>query len=196
MKNFDETFAKAVALILKEQEEKKGDDKKKSPASDSQVSNATKMVVWKPGSGGWSEIIRGLKSEASVPYEQAISKSLAGRSSSAMSLMLKLGVEKAATNKNPIAAAEEILAQAVKNKTMSQVYGTPRASGSRLTVPFVMSTKPEDIDEGDGIKARNAAAFIHLTLIGAYNAKMLQISQSIKLSGVDDGDESLIITVT
>ena len=154
------------------------------------------MIRWSPGPGRWSEIIRGLKSEAAIPYEQAISKSLAGKSSSAMSLMLKLGVNKPSTNQNPLVAASEILSQAVKNKTMSQVYGSPRSSGANLIIPFVMSTDPEDIAEGEGIKARNAAAFIHLTLIGAYNAGMLKITKEIKLGSPSDGDENLVITMS
>ena len=188
MKDFEANFARAVSLLLME----KGEGKSKpSPTPENTAKTGADLVKFSPGPGNWSDVIRGLKAEANTPYSEAIKNSLAVKNSN--SLMIKLGVTKKATNRDETVAAAEILSQAVKNQTMSEVYDTPTGKPGKVSIPLKMPTDRESVQDGEGIAPRNIAVFIHLTLVGACNAGLLPIQKPIKVSLPEPGDDEITI---
>lgn len=176
MKSLDSTFAQAVSLLIKEAGQKDEAPVRKSPLS---------MVKWSPGQGRWSEVIKGMKEEANVPYDKAIAASNAIKSSG--TLMARLQVKKASTSSNPPEAAAQIMKQSLGNSAMSQLYGEPKGNPNSVFIPFKISTSKEDAASGEGISVRNATVFVHLTLIGAYNSGFLKIDKPVTLTPTDGG---------
>lgn len=183
MRNFDSNFAEAVALLLKEEDEKKKDMQPKVPGKD--------VIKWSPGPGSWSDVIMGLKSEADIPYDSVVAVSSASKS--AGTLMIRLGINKPSTSSNGAEAAVQILNQAFKNSVMSETYDTPTGTPSSVMVKFKLPTDKESIKNEEGISARNATVYIHLTLIGAYNAGYLNIESGKKIT-LNHSDAGVTIT--
>ena len=207
MKDFDKIFAAAVKSILMEQEgTSKGKPTKVEPPKpkpapapapvpskekDKKIEkkpgekSALEMIKWSPGPGRWSEVITSLKKEVAT-YQEAVQSSAAGKGTGGM-LMAKLGIFKKAEGKNDIESVMQILQQAItKNETMKEAYEKPAfrgVEGDDLRVPIAAGE--EELSD------RNATAYIHLTLIGAYNSKMLVIRNPIQL--VTSGREIRIV---
>lgn len=169
MKKFDETFAQAVSLLLTEETRK----------------SAREKIVWSPGKGSWSGVIKGLAAEADVPYDKVIAASSAA--TAARPLMIRLGVNKASTSEKGPEAAAQILQQAFKNTVLAEMYEPPRGTANSVNVKFKIETDSESVKTGEGISARNATVYIHLTLIGAYNAGFLKLTDKIVLRHSDSG---------
>lgn len=186
MNNFDKAFAEAVKILLEQK------DDKRNPETSTQKS-ATQMIQWNPGKGNWGQIIKGLKEDAEVGYEAAVARSAATAGKS-KALMARLQITKPSSSDNPAEAAAQILYQALQSPTMAAVFDTPSGSKTAVNVPIKLSTKEEDISSGEGISGRNAAAFIHLTLLGAYNAGMLKIKTPIRLGSVKRNDSNIPIS--
>lgn len=188
MNNFDKIFAEAVNILL----EKKKKDGKKDGAPDQQQPSVVEMISWKPGKGNWGQIVKGLKEDAEVGYEAAVARSsaVAGKSKS---LMARLQVSEPSTSSVPVEATAEILVQALKSPIMAQVFELPTTTKTAISIPIKLSTEDEDIRSGEGISARNATAFIHLTLLGAYNAGMLKINKPVRIEHVSKNDTSITI---
>lgn len=167
MKKLDQMFNIAVSQLLKEVDEQ----------TQTRL-NAAEQIIWGPGRGNWSDVIKGLKEDANVSYKTVISKSSAAGSKSVV-LMGKLSVLNKATAKDPLIAAGQILSQAVSSPIMSKLYGAPKVSESAVMVPIKLSMDPEDVRTHEGISGRNATVFIHLTLLGAYNAQMFNPSSKL-----------------
>jgi hypothetical protein len=174
MKIFDKMFAQAVGALLEEKEGSK-------PAADQPARPPAKSVIlWNPGKGSWGAVVKGLKHEADESYDDVIAKSAVSVAKS-QSLMGRLGITKKATSKDPLEAANEVLSQAVASAAMSQLYGTPAITPEQVSVPVVLSMEPDDIASGEGVSGRNATVYIHLTLLGAYNAGKFDIPPGVKL---------------
>lgn len=192
MKNFDKLFAEAVKMLL-EQKEQKSDKQKIAKIKDEKTDDAKSMIEWKAGQGNWSDVIKGLKKE--VTYDEAIQSSAAKFGNL---LMKKLNINEQANDKDdPLEAAHKILNQAIKNKeAMSELYEMPRLSGRKLSIGVKLSMNPEDVASGEGITPRNATVFIHLTLLGAYNAGFMNIKKKIRITTANpDSSEILILSV-
>lgn len=202
MKSFESTFAKAIHLILSEENQndknRTGENKTEKTAMD--------VIIWAAGDrgrGDWSKVVKGLQKEAGATYGQVVKSSLAAPGKARI-LMGKLGVVKPSSSKNPLQACLEILSQAVKNQIMSEAYGAPVITGKSLFVPF-KSIEDEDADEAEGItkagksaKSRNLTVYIHLTLIGAYNARFLSIDPNtpVKFSATSQNARGVTITLS
>ena len=182
MNKFDKMFAEAVQVLL--EKDKEGDKQRPS---------AFAAIEWKPGPGRWNDVIRGLKKDADdLPYEEAISKSSAVGARSA-TLMAKLGVTKKSTKTESLEAAAEVLNQAVMSPAMSQLYGKTRVDKNSLIVPVKLSMNKEEAASGEGITGRNATVFIHLTLLGAYNAGMFLPTQKLKIVTASPSTGAVVI---
>jgi hypothetical protein len=195
MKNFDSMFTKAVKSILIEKTDAKPnsvDDRGTGNKKQVPLDSASKMILWNPGPGRWSDAIRGLKKDADVPYSQVINSSSAVGTRS-KSLMARLNILKPSDSKNDIASANQILLQAFQSPLMSALYATPVVGKNSIVVPIKLSTQDKDIVSGEGVSARNAAVYIHLTLIGAYNAGMLKIQNRLMIENVSKNDTTIVI---
>lgn len=192
MKKFDQLFTEAVKLLLIEKEGDKPKPSPTPPVIDDKRPSATAAIVWNPGSGRWSDVIKGLKQDANVGYEEAISKSAAVGARSTP-LMAKLAIVKKSTQADPLLAAAEILKQAVSSPLMSTLYGDPRVSKELIEIPIKLSMKSEDVNSGEGVSGRNATVFIHLTLIGAYNSKMFTPAAKLKIQTATEETGAVII---
>lgn len=185
MKNFDSIFAKAVKMLVEEKQKPDEPDGKNTPATPTKK-DANSIIVWeKRGGGNWSNVIKGVRSEAEggSSYDDVIKKSLAAPEKSKQ-LMLKLGITSAAKSSEPLGAVAEILIQALKNPVMSESYGTPRVTEKFVFVPFKFDDDDDDEDALTSSEIRNLTAYIHLTLVGAFNARLLSPSSPVKLSGL------------
>ena len=173
-------FTEAVKILLEE----KGEEKQRP--------QATIAIEWKAGPGRWSEAIGGLKKDADLPYDEAVLKSSASGAKS-VTLMARLGITKKSTKSDTLESAFEILSQAVNSPVMSQLYGKPVLDKNSITVPVKLSMEKEDIDVGEGVSGRNATVFIHLSLIGAYNAKMFLPTEKLKVTTASPTTKAVII---
>jgi len=193
MNNLDLMFTKAVQSLLTEKTRPKTDTSDESGSGDKQPTDpASKMILWNPGPGRWSDAIKGLKQDADVPYSEVINSSSAVGSRS-KSLMARLNILEPSDSDNTIEAANQILMQAFRSPLMSALYGNPSSSDDSIVVPIRLSTSDKDIASGAGISARNATVYIHLTLIGAYNAGMLKIKKPLTISTVSKNDTAITI---
>ena len=191
MNNFDQMFSEAVKILLEQKapdktgkEDKKSDTAARPPAS--------QVIVWRPGKGDWGDVIKGIKKDAEVSYEEAISKSSALGAKS-MSLMGKLSITKESKSRDPLEATGEILRQAISSPVMSRLYGPPNVSENAVTVPIRLSMNEDDVKSGEGILGRNATVFIHLTLIGAYNARMFMPTAALVIQTASPERGAIII---
>ena len=187
MKEFDKNFRIAVQQLLKEKDEKKDDKPADAPAPVS-TAKAKDLISWSPSRGGWSKVITGARDEAD--YDSVINSSLAS-SGKAKNLMMKLQVTRMSKSSG-IQAAYDILVQAVKNPAMSEAYGNPTTDSSGILVPVIVETADKDAD--DYMSPRNATAFIHLTLIGAYNAGFMPNVGKLKLITPEPDGQIRIVT--
>ena len=184
MKKLDQMFAAAVGQLLKEADEESEN-----------TNTAAGQIIWSPGSGNRSDVIKGLKRDANVSYRTVISKSAASGSKSLV-LMGKLSVLNKATSRDPLISAGQILTQAVSSPIMSKLYGVPKVSENAVMVPIKLSMDPEDVRTQEGISGRNATVFIHLTLLGAYNARMFEPSSKLVLQTASSENGHVVIRKT
>lgn len=176
MKSFDTKFAKAVAMLLNEAEEKSVDE----------------MIRWdNRGSGRWSDALNVQMAQAGAPLRSVIKQTLATKNPQA--LMAKLNVTKTSQSEDAVKAAGQILFQAVSEETMSEAYEKPVISKEGVIVPLKISTSQEDIESGEGMTPRNLTVYIYLALVGAYNSKMLKIENSIKIIAPEKGGDKILI---
>lgn len=177
MKDFEKMFAKAVNLLLTEKKDEKDEKDEKEKKK-----SAIVMIPWSPGSGAFSDIIRGLKSDAG--YSEVIGNTNA--TSNPAGLMSKLGISKASTSKSNVESANEILAQTIAaNEIMSVTYGKPKIQKNFIVIPIIV--------DDDEITTRNATVFIHLTLIGAYNSGLLKIDTPLRFPKIDKESRYVVI---
>ena len=167
MKQFDKIFISAAQLIVEDKEE----EKKKSSLS---LGEQKIDKGGSTGSGKWQAGITNAKGQAINTSETLAVKN-------ARRLMKNLQVS-SGKGKDDISSAMSVITQAVSQGLLSEAFESPvlksfeDKDGKKIKAVSIPLKDPDEVSLRDGV------AFIHLILVGAVNANLLELEGRIKFT--------------